>query len=180
MFRIRFAVLAGSALVFATSTAEAQSREIGIPSGYTPPAGLCRVWIDGVPAGRQPAPTRCDVARASAPGNARIIYGANSQVMYDPRYGNVDPRYVAEQRRIAELNREREIVQLERQRAIEQAQIARMERERAMESVRIEQTQRDRAVEQARLARIERERQVQVNRSVSRDDDRRADRRYDR
>src|SRR5579862_4655716 len=121
MFRTRFAVLAGSALVLATATAEAQSRVIEIPSGRTPPAGLCQIWVDGVPAGRQPAPTRCDLARDNAPRNARIIYGPGA-VAYDPRYEvRYDPRY-EEQRRIAELNRERELARLERERAIEQAQ----------------------------------------------------------
>jgi hypothetical protein len=36
---------------------------------------MCRVWIDGVPPGRQPAPTDCATARRTAPANARIVYG---------------------------------------------------------------------------------------------------------
>src|SRR5688500_9828302 len=30
-----------------------------VPPGHLPPAGLCRVWYDGVPPGHQPAPTNC-------------------------------------------------------------------------------------------------------------------------
>lgn len=30
-----------------------------IPPGQRPPAGMCRIWIDGVPPGQQPAPTDC-------------------------------------------------------------------------------------------------------------------------
>jgi hypothetical protein len=48
-----------------------------IPPGQMPPAGLCRVWYDGVPPGRQPAPTNCNEAEriASRDSNARVVYG---------------------------------------------------------------------------------------------------------
>src|SRR5215212_6368777 len=49
-----------------------------IPPGQLPPAGMCRVWVDGVPPGRQAAPTDCTTAQRelrNAPRNARIIYG---------------------------------------------------------------------------------------------------------
>lgn len=48
-----------------------------IPKGHLPPAGMCRVWIDGVPPGHQPAPTSCAEAerdRFRYP-NARVIHG---------------------------------------------------------------------------------------------------------
>ena len=57
-------------------SAEAQD----VPPGYLPPPGACRVWYDGVPPGRQPAPTNCDQAEriASRDRNARVIVpGAN-------------------------------------------------------------------------------------------------------
>ena len=38
---------------------------------------MCRVWIDGVPPGRQPRATDCATARANVPGNGRVIYGNN-------------------------------------------------------------------------------------------------------
>jgi hypothetical protein len=51
----------------------------GIPPGQLPPAGMCRVWYDGVAPGRQPRPTNCRAAEraASRDRNARVIYGAD-------------------------------------------------------------------------------------------------------
>jgi hypothetical protein len=46
-----------------------------IPPGQMPPAGMCRIWIDGVPPGQQPAPTDCQTAVATKPANARVIWG---------------------------------------------------------------------------------------------------------
>ena len=46
-----------------------------IPPGHRPPAGMCRIWIDGVPPGRQPAPTDCATAVRNRPANGRVIYG---------------------------------------------------------------------------------------------------------
>ena len=50
----------------------------GVPPGLMPPAGMCRIWIDGVPPGRQPAPTDCAAAERTRPSNARVIYGSES------------------------------------------------------------------------------------------------------
>ena len=48
-----------------------------IPPGQLPPRGMCRVWIDGVPPGQQPAVTDCVTAQRQALGraNAHVIYG---------------------------------------------------------------------------------------------------------
>lgn len=46
-----------------------------IPSRYRPPAGMCRIWLAGVPAGRQPAPTDCITALRNKPANGRVIFG---------------------------------------------------------------------------------------------------------
>ena len=46
-----------------------------IPKDYRPPAGMCRVWVDGVPAAQQPAPTDCASAVRNRPANGRVIYG---------------------------------------------------------------------------------------------------------
>ncbi len=46
-----------------------------IPPNHRPPPGMCRIWIDGVPAGRQPAPTDCATAIRRRPPNARVIFG---------------------------------------------------------------------------------------------------------
>lgn len=42
---------------------------------HRPPPGMCRIWIDGVPAERQPAPTDCATAIRRRPSNARVIFG---------------------------------------------------------------------------------------------------------
>jgi len=51
-----------------------------IPRGQLPPEGMCRVWIDGVPPGHQPAVTDCATAEAQAATtpNSRVIYGSDS------------------------------------------------------------------------------------------------------
>ena len=46
-----------------------------IPAQYRPPAGMCRIWITGVPANRQAAPTDCASAIRNRPPNGRVIYG---------------------------------------------------------------------------------------------------------
>lgn len=57
-----------------------------IPPGHMPPPGMCRIWIDGVPAGRQPAPTDCATAIRRRPPNARVIFGP--EVRPSARGGN--------------------------------------------------------------------------------------------
>lgn len=57
----------------------------GIPPGQMPPAGMCRIWIDGVPPGRQPAPTDCATAERNRPANARVIYGDRTNGRYEDR-----------------------------------------------------------------------------------------------
>ncbi len=59
----------------------------GVPRGMMPPVGKCRVWMDGVPANRQPAPTDCATALRQKPRNARVIYGPNAA---DPREAGLD------------------------------------------------------------------------------------------
>ena len=46
-----------------------------IPPEYRPPAGMCRVWLDDVPAGQQPAPTDCATAVKNKPQKGRVIFG---------------------------------------------------------------------------------------------------------
>src|SRR3954471_19067930 len=64
-------------LVVAAIPAGAQGRKnpSRVPPGHLPPAGMCRIWIDGVPPGRQPAPTDCQTAVRTKPANARVIWG---------------------------------------------------------------------------------------------------------
>ena len=63
-----------AAVAVLAAPAGAQGRD-EIPDEYRPPPGMCRVWIDGVPASRQPAPTDCPTAIRNRPSNARVIFG---------------------------------------------------------------------------------------------------------
>ena len=55
---------------------EKTQKDAPVPKAYLPPAGMCRVWVDNVPAGRQPAPTDCATAIRNRPPNARVIFPA--------------------------------------------------------------------------------------------------------
>jgi hypothetical protein len=88
------AALALILIGLAASPALAQGRgknKQGIPPGHVPPDGLCRVWYEGVPPGRQPRPTGCDEAEriASRDRDARVIYGSgprqNAPIYRDDR-----------------------------------------------------------------------------------------------
>ena len=95
-----------AALVAAASPLAAQSRGAAgdkVPRGHLPPAGMCRIWIDDVPPGRQPRPTDCATARRQVPRNARVIYGEGTRDYRDDfwidrvrrdgdRYGRYDDR----------------------------------------------------------------------------------------
>ena len=48
-----------------------------VPKEYLPPPGMCRIWLDNVPANRQPAPTNCATAIRNRPPNARVIFPAS-------------------------------------------------------------------------------------------------------
>lgn len=46
-----------------------------IPKSALPPRGLCRVWLNGVAASQQPAPTDCTSAIRNLPQNSRLMFG---------------------------------------------------------------------------------------------------------
>lgn len=54
---------------------QSQSFQQIVPPGFFPPAGMCRIWINGVPAGQQPAPTDCASAVKNRPANGRVLFG---------------------------------------------------------------------------------------------------------
>src|SRR2546430_336134 len=58
-----------------------------IPAEARPPKGMCRIWIDGVAAAQQPAPTDCASAVKSHPANSRVIFGDDFTDS-----GKVDPK----------------------------------------------------------------------------------------
>jgi hypothetical protein len=49
--------------------------EAAVPTRYAPPAGMCRVWVGGVPAERQPAPTECAKAIRVRSPNSHVVFG---------------------------------------------------------------------------------------------------------
>ena len=63
--------------VYGDETTSRGSRNARVPKGHLPPRGMCRVWVDGVPPGHQPAPTSCAQAERDRfrYSNARVIYG---------------------------------------------------------------------------------------------------------
>jgi hypothetical protein len=71
-----------------------------------PPAGLCRVWFEGVPPGQQPRPINCRDAERIASRNrsARVLYGQDRYYRgdrnrlddyYDGRYASRDESWDA-------------------------------------------------------------------------------------
>jgi hypothetical protein len=49
--------------------------EASVPTRYAPPAGMCRVWVGGVPPERQPAPTECAKAVRVRSPNSHVVFG---------------------------------------------------------------------------------------------------------
>lgn len=78
-------VAVGFGLSVLAAPLAAQSRGGGrgdaVPSGYEPPRGMCRIWIDGVPAGQQPAPTDCATAIKKRPSNASVVFGEPARTL---------------------------------------------------------------------------------------------------
>jgi len=92
----RLALVAAAGLVISASAAEAQrpvpvkpkpqttqqtqsSRDPIVPPGFFPPACMCRIWINDVPPGHQPAPTDCVSAVRNRPANGRVLFGDDPQ-----------------------------------------------------------------------------------------------------
>lgn len=93
----RFALAAAVGLAISASSAEAQRpvpvkpksqpaqqqsqqrRDQIVPPGFFPPAGMCRIWLNDVPAGQQPAPTDCASAVRNRPSNGRVLFGDEPQ-----------------------------------------------------------------------------------------------------
>jgi len=92
----RLALIAAAGLVISAGAAEAQRpvpvkpksqttqqtqsrRDPIVPPGFFPPAGMCRIWINDVPPGQQPAPTDCASAVRNRPANGRVLFGDDPQ-----------------------------------------------------------------------------------------------------
>jgi len=93
-------------LVALPAMIEGQARSGGtrdtVPLTMLPPAGKCRIWMDGVPAAQQPAPTDCSTALRQRPANGTILYGPaareTSGGRFDPSVGERAPAGTAKQR----------------------------------------------------------------------------------
>jgi hypothetical protein len=70
----------GSAQVVRSFTppSRGNDQKSDIPREYMPPRGMCRIWIDSVPARQQPAPTDCPTAVRNKPRNGRVIFGEDA------------------------------------------------------------------------------------------------------
>lgn len=72
-------ILAGLFLALAASGLSAQGMERDpfpeIPPGMLPPEGKCRIWMEGVPASQQPAPTDCQTALRNRSRDGFLIFG---------------------------------------------------------------------------------------------------------
>ena len=49
--------------------------DTAVPAAFRPPTGMCRVWLEGVPATQQPASTDCATAMHTRPPRSRVIFG---------------------------------------------------------------------------------------------------------
>ncbi len=78
---VRALSLAGAAATLCVLPLSAQdkpgkeTKEPAVPQSAQPPAGLCRVWLENVPASQQPAATDCVTAIKNRPLNARVVFG---------------------------------------------------------------------------------------------------------
>lgn len=91
---LRSTTLAFAAMMAFAAPAAAQHARgpSQIPPGHRPPPGMCRIWLDGVPPGRQPKATDCATARRWAPEHSRVIYGSAADERRDrilAREGNI-------------------------------------------------------------------------------------------
>jgi hypothetical protein len=66
---------AAPAMAQQAGTQKDSAKKTGVPADARPPKGMCRIWIDGVPAAQQPAATDCPTAVKNRPSNGRVIFG---------------------------------------------------------------------------------------------------------
>ena len=68
-------LMAAAAPAFAQQSRDNAKKSSEVPADARPPRGMCRIWIDGVPAAQQPAATDCQTAVKNRPANGRVIFG---------------------------------------------------------------------------------------------------------
>ena len=89
-------IVATAAPLMAQQSSQKDSSKKGsaVPADARPPKGMCRIWIDGVPAAQQPAATDCPTAVKNRPSNGRVIFGddyADSSKAKQPERGKLPP-----------------------------------------------------------------------------------------
>jgi hypothetical protein len=76
---VRAVSLVGSVAVLCSSLGaqEKSTKETKapIPESAQPPAGMCRIWLNNVPASQQPAATDCASAIRNRPVNGTVVFG---------------------------------------------------------------------------------------------------------
>lgn len=77
--RLALATLVLGSLVPFTVRAQGRGHD-KVPPGQMPPAGSCRIWLDGLPPGHQPLPTDCETAYRDAPPDSRVLVGATADI----------------------------------------------------------------------------------------------------
>ena len=78
--------------VLALSSAQAQRQSAAkVPANLRPPAGMCRILLDGVAPAQQPAPTKCESAIKNRPPNGTVIFG-NDFPPADAKKTDADPK----------------------------------------------------------------------------------------
>ena len=78
VFAVGFMIAAAApaAPLLAQQTSKDSARKAAaIPADARPPKGMCRIWLDGVPAAQQPAATDCPTAVKNRPANGRVLFG---------------------------------------------------------------------------------------------------------
>lgn len=88
----------------ATERPPARAAATDVPREMLPPAGKCRIWMDGVAPAQQPAPTDCQTALRQRPANGTVVFGpaakeAPARGFAAPRPANTPPRSDSSSRR---------------------------------------------------------------------------------
>jgi hypothetical protein len=69
-------VFAAAAVAPSVGAAQANAKPAQVPKAYLPPKGMCRIWLDGVAADKQPAPTDCATALKNKPAAGQVLFPA--------------------------------------------------------------------------------------------------------
>jgi hypothetical protein len=88
--RTTFGMAVCAALAAAPLGAQQYSRRaenVDVPKSAYPPAGLCRVWLNGVAASQQPAATDCTSAIRNQPANSKMLFGDMPGIPVSPSKG---------------------------------------------------------------------------------------------